>query len=86
MKPGPRHLRAKPDPGHPVRSSHGHPSGEARQCTPASVKLSMLNFYYLLVLLIILVSHLYGIRYYYYSVKSPYLVPPMIEYAFNIGT
>ena len=37
VKPGPRHLRTRPDPGQNRLGPHkGIPSGEARQCTPAS--------------------------------------------------
>ena len=37
MKPGPRHLRTRPDPGQNRLGPHkGIPLGEARQCTPAA--------------------------------------------------
>ena len=39
MKPGPRHLRTRPDPGQNRLGPHkGILSGEARQCTPAGTK------------------------------------------------
>ena len=39
MKPGPRHLRTRPDPGQNRLGPHkGIPSGEARQCTPAGTE------------------------------------------------
>ena len=39
MKPGPRHLRTRPDPGQNRLGHHkGIPSGEARQCTPTGTE------------------------------------------------